>query len=218
MKQWLADHPKAKLMARKRVAILDAAHAQFLAKGYDSTTMEAVAAAAGVSIMTLYRHADDKADLFRAVVGRAAAAAAETARNDAAAWFVLPFEAALHAFALRHLTRLRSAETIALLRAVMTETKRFPDIAGMVWNGLVTTQETLLFGFLSYCEETRPLDAGERRRLASIFLDRIAGADMPRVLLGLSGETLEEREARIRAAIRTIMAALPPYSPCARIA
>ena len=51
-------------MKRKREAILAAARRQFLAHGYGGTSMEAIADAAGVSIMTLYRHAETKDELF----------------------------------------------------------------------------------------------------------------------------------------------------------
>lgn len=68
MKLWAADHPKAKLIARKRAAILAAARQAFLRDGYDGVSMEGIAAAAGVSIMTLYRHAESKDQLFAAVM------------------------------------------------------------------------------------------------------------------------------------------------------
>jgi TetR/AcrR family transcriptional repressor of mexJK operon len=52
----------------KRAAIVAAANTLFLDRGYGGVTMEAVAAAAGVSKMTVYGHFHDKAALFRAVV------------------------------------------------------------------------------------------------------------------------------------------------------
>jgi TetR/AcrR family transcriptional repressor of mexJK operon len=52
----------------KRASILAAADTLFIDRGYESVTMEAVAAAAGVSKMTVYGHFRDKAALFAAVV------------------------------------------------------------------------------------------------------------------------------------------------------
>jgi TetR/AcrR family transcriptional repressor of mexJK operon len=52
----------------KRAAIVAAANALFMERGYAGVTMEAVAASAGVSKMTVYGHFHDKAALFGAVV------------------------------------------------------------------------------------------------------------------------------------------------------
>ncbi len=52
----------------KRQAILDAAKTLFLAQGFSGTSMDAVAAEAGVSKLTVYSHFSDKATLFAAAV------------------------------------------------------------------------------------------------------------------------------------------------------
>ena len=48
---------------RKRGAVTEAATSLFLSKGYDGTTMDEVAALAGVSKPTLYRYFADKEQL-----------------------------------------------------------------------------------------------------------------------------------------------------------
>lgn len=52
----------------KRQAILEAAKALFLTNGYASTSMDAVATAAGVSKLTVYSHFNDKETLFEAAI------------------------------------------------------------------------------------------------------------------------------------------------------
>jgi TetR/AcrR family transcriptional regulator, mexJK operon transcriptional repressor len=54
--------------ARKRRAILDAATEAFLRKGYLGTSMDAIAAEAGVSKQTVYRQFADKEALFNEIV------------------------------------------------------------------------------------------------------------------------------------------------------
>jgi AcrR family transcriptional regulator len=49
--------------AERRVAIEDAAAAQFASRGYEATTVEEIVAAAGVSKPMLYRHFTSKKDL-----------------------------------------------------------------------------------------------------------------------------------------------------------
>lgn len=52
----------------KRDAVLDAAVELLLLNGYDGTSMDAVAARAGVSKTTVYAHFADKLELFQAVI------------------------------------------------------------------------------------------------------------------------------------------------------
>jgi len=52
----------------KTAAILEGAMQEFLANGYAATSMDRVAATAGVSKATVYSHFNDKAGLFAAIV------------------------------------------------------------------------------------------------------------------------------------------------------
>lgn len=52
----------------KRRAILEAAKTLFLRHGYDGSSMDAIAAEAGVSKLTVYSHFNDKETLFSAAV------------------------------------------------------------------------------------------------------------------------------------------------------
>src|SRR6478672_1234307 len=54
--------------ARKRRAIVDAATTAFLRGGYLGTSMDEIAAAAGVSKQTVYKHFADKKRLFSEIV------------------------------------------------------------------------------------------------------------------------------------------------------
>ncbi|MBN6150615.1 TetR/AcrR family transcriptional regulator [Xanthomonas sp. AmX2] len=58
----------ARLTDRKRLAILDAAMAEFRAHGFDGTSMDRVAAAAGASKRTVYNHFPSKDALFVEIV------------------------------------------------------------------------------------------------------------------------------------------------------
>lgn len=56
--------PAQRLSDRKRAAILDAAVAEFRATGYEATSMDRIAASAGVSKRTVYNHFPSKEALF----------------------------------------------------------------------------------------------------------------------------------------------------------
>jgi TetR/AcrR family transcriptional regulator, mexJK operon transcriptional repressor len=63
-----AAHPQRRKQPAKRQAIIDAAQRVFLAQGYAGASVDAIAAAAGVSKQTIYNHFGDKEALLRAVV------------------------------------------------------------------------------------------------------------------------------------------------------
>ena len=61
--------PKKEEVALIDRDVLDAARSRFVAAGFDGTTMEAIAAQAGVTKATLYLRYPDKGALPRAVIG-----------------------------------------------------------------------------------------------------------------------------------------------------
>ncbi|MGH8782218.1 TetR/AcrR family transcriptional regulator [Paraburkholderia sp.] len=60
--------PPNRLTDRKRVAIVGAAIEEFLAAGYDATSMDRIAARASVSKRTVYNHFASKEALFAAIL------------------------------------------------------------------------------------------------------------------------------------------------------
>lgn len=119
--------------ARKRGDILDAARTAFLEHGYDGTSMDAVAAAAGVSKPTIYQHFGDKDRLFSATIV-ADISAAES--NTQALIDALPatqhLERDLRHFARAHLADVMQPELVRMRRRLIGEAERFPDLAA-IW-------------------------------------------------------------------------------------
>jgi TetR/AcrR family transcriptional repressor of mexJK operon len=64
----------------KRAVILDAAEELFVSSGYELTSVDAIAARAGVSKRTVYDHFGDKLSLFRSVLRRVDDAMLDTVR------------------------------------------------------------------------------------------------------------------------------------------
>ena len=64
--------------AERREQLLAAATRAFARAGFDATSLDEVAAEAGITRMILYRHFESKADMYRAVLDRACARLAET--------------------------------------------------------------------------------------------------------------------------------------------
>jgi TetR/AcrR family transcriptional repressor of mexJK operon len=204
LRSWPADHPKAKLMKRKREAILAAARRQFLAHGYGGTSMEAIADAAGVSIMTLYRHAETKDELFEAVIS--IACDPEEELTDLSA---MSLRDILIGSAAAFQEKLLGAETMALLRAVISEQDRFPDLAAVAYRAVIGHLEEMIAGLLAKVAEGKRVSAPERKRLAAAFSDRLFGADVFRILMGLGKRSAADQKQRAEQAAEELLAALP---------
>lgn len=125
VKTWSDDNPKAALMAGKRAAIVGAARAAFLEAGYAEASVNRIAADAGVSIKTLYRHFESKDELFSAVMQ---AVCAESAGTGAPGWYEEPPAIALPHAGAEYLRHALSREQLALYRVVTRDADRFPEL------------------------------------------------------------------------------------------
>lgn len=111
----------------KREQILRGAMQVFLEQGYANTSMDRAAAAAGVSKQTIYSHFQDKQGLFVALIERV------TIRRLLSDFPGNPFEGepemVLRRLAESFLNKLDDLEYIAVLRLVIAESARFPELA-----------------------------------------------------------------------------------------
>ncbi len=141
------------LSAEKTNAILDGAMQEFLANGYAATSMDKVAAAAGVSKATVYSHFQDKQGLFTALVQRLACKKEifsleklQSVQNDPALF--------LKGFAIGMLDNVADdPQILTFLRIIIGESGRFPELArGFVQNIEKPTLELLSQYFASHPE------------------------------------------------------------------
>lgn len=129
-----------------RERILEVATQLFLAEGYGSTSIEAVAESAGISKRTFYHRFDNKAALFAAVVHRII----EQIRPPPGV--PLLEGPSLHDI-LRRLAGLilraaLSPQAIALHRLVTAESMRFPNLTRAVYDEGWANEATKLIGDL----------------------------------------------------------------------
>jgi len=112
----------------KREQILQGAMQIFLQNGYEGTSMDRVAAAAGVSKITIYKHFQDKEGVFTALIEQVTSQRFQTVFGD------LDFNEK-PAIALRKLAQKLlemmaiDEEYIAFLRLLIGESGRFPELA-----------------------------------------------------------------------------------------
>jgi TetR/AcrR family transcriptional regulator, mexJK operon transcriptional repressor len=157
---------------RLRQRILEVATELFLAEGYGSTTIEAVAARAGISKRTFYHRFDDKSALFAAVVHEII----EQIRPPAGVPLI---EGATLRDVLRRLAGMivraaLSPQAIALHRLVMAESARFPELVRAVHgDGSASEATTLIGGLLAREPRDSTLSAEKRAFAAEQFISMV---------------------------------------------
>jgi TetR/AcrR family transcriptional repressor of mexJK operon len=115
--------------ARKRRAIMDAATEAFLRGGYRGTSMDEIAAAAGVSKQTVYKQFADKERLFVEIVTGTVAVAGDPVHDEVRALRDSTDPVAdLHALARRQLQLVMRPQVLRLRRLVIAEAGRFPEL------------------------------------------------------------------------------------------
>lgn len=206
MKQWSADNPKASLMERKRALIVDAAQQAFLDKGYAESSMGRIAEAAGVSIKTVYRHFENKDDLFSAVMHAACNPNSLNETDEQTPpvlerpWFSKEPEQALPLAGIDYLTDVLGTQQLALYRVVTRDAYRFPEL-GQRYRAEVTDRRTALFA--DYLRHWAPLvqwkikdlEEASRTFLALLRVDLIDN-----VLFGTHQPNAEEISSRAHSA------------------
>ncbi|MFI5914747.1 TetR/AcrR family transcriptional regulator [Dactylosporangium sp. NPDC051541] len=118
----------------KRSAILDAALRLFTTDGYDRTSVDAIAARAGVSKRTIYDHFIDKETVFVRVAERVTDALTATVRAavDEELTPGRDLRAALTAFAGRIVTRALPSPDYATLRRLIVQQPGVPRLPTLV--------------------------------------------------------------------------------------
>jgi AcrR family transcriptional regulator len=122
--------------ARKRLQIRRAAVGEFLRKGYASTSVDDIAAAARVSKQTVYKYFGSKEQLFVAIVEATVGDVLDElfARVDPRAGEFDDLEHDLIVMGRRVLELLMQPELLALRRLVTGEGSRFPQLGRAWWH------------------------------------------------------------------------------------
>ena len=131
-----------RLTDRKRAAIVQAAVAEFRARGFEATSMDQVAATAEVSKRTLYNHFASKEALFAQILlqlwDRSAARMDLTYRPD------LPLAPQLSALLLQKVALVSGEDFIDLARVALTATLHSPQRAQDMLQRLAQKENALL--------------------------------------------------------------------------
>lgn len=167
----------------KAAAILDGAMQEFLANGYAATSMDRVAAAAGVSKATVYSHFQDKARLFTALVQ-------QLAEEKFRSVFDPRDEAALQGEPKEVLTEVATnilnkaadnSQLCEFMRLIVGESGRFPELAEPYIQNVAKPLIEGITRYLASCEDLALSDPEATARmfvgtlLYFVILQRVLG-------------------------------------------
>ena len=115
--------------ARKRRAIMEAATAVFLGKGYPGTSMDEIAARAAVSKQTVYKHFADKDRLFTEIILATIDRVGEPFHAEVITLGDTDdLEGELTVVARRLIAAVMAPDVLRLRRLVIAEADRFPQL------------------------------------------------------------------------------------------
>jgi TetR/AcrR family transcriptional repressor of mexJK operon len=127
--------PTRQEAVRRDARLLNVASKLFMERGFDATSIDAVAETAGVSKPTLYARYHDKRDLFAAVLRATIerwlaplSAAAEDAKADHKG-----IEGTLHDLSRQILAHALAPEVIMLRRTLLAQAPQFPELSKLAY-------------------------------------------------------------------------------------
>jgi TetR/AcrR family transcriptional repressor of mexJK operon len=179
--------------------ILDVATEMFIGRGYSATSIEAIALAARIGKLTLYRRFSDKAALFGEVIHRMIERWKNTVADLAEADGEL--HEVLERTAARMLDIVLSPEAVSLHRIVAAEASRFPDLARLLHRQGDTRDGNPLIALLQRQTEQGVLKVEDPLFAAEQFVHMVIGEPRRRVLLGLPAPSVRESRERIRKSV-----------------
>ncbi|MCV9920909.1 TetR/AcrR family transcriptional regulator [Pseudomonas sp. BT-42-2] len=190
----------------KREAILEAAKALFLSLGYANTSMDAVAAAAGVSKLTVYSHFTDKQTLF----GSAVMATCQTQLPELI--FELPdgvpLDQVLLNIARGFQALISSDESVKLSRLIIALGSQDPGFGQFFYEAGPKQVLGEMEALLRSVAERGLLQIDNPLRAAEHFFCLIKGAPDYRLLLGCAPAlSVDEAEVHVREVVGLFMRA-----------
>src|SRR4051812_46016898 len=187
--------PQARPDEETRTVIIDAARDEFATSGYAATSMESVARVAGVSTKTLYRLIPNKATLFEAIIGNGIDRFVSRIRLKGCENGDI--ECALRDALIACGELILDGAVIGLLRMVIGESDKFPEIADTFYNKAIKRTESTLANWLKAQADNGLIEVDNATEAAGMLLGMLAFQPQRAVMLGharpLGRKELERR-------------------------
>jgi TetR/AcrR family transcriptional repressor of mexJK operon len=183
----------------KRAAILEAAKRLFPLHGFEGTSMDAVAAEAGVSKLTVYSHFGGKEALFIEIVHCKCDGMLPRALFDVDPH--APVRGQLLGVARAFFNLMMSEGALGMHRTLVASSQQSPKLAKLFWEAGPLQVQAALAAMLQKEVDARQLDIADTRRAASQFFALLKGEHHARMLFGCGQPTAAEAEAHLEATV-----------------
>ena len=206
-----AGRPTREQAEQRHAELLSRALDMFLDRGFEQTTIEAVAGSVRMTKRTVYARYEDKAALFRAAVQHAIeqwTVPYETLRSLETD----DLEETLLAVARMRVAHVMTPEGVKLQRIINAESYRFPDIFTAAYEGATAPLIEFLADVLRRHCATGSISVGRPKMAAAVFLSMVVGG--PARVIG-SGNRLDPKdlEERIAFGVRLFLNGVRARTP-----
>ncbi|HEX5960014.1 MAG TPA: TetR/AcrR family transcriptional regulator [Rhodanobacteraceae bacterium] len=195
----------------KRAAILEAAKRLFPQNGFEGTSMDAVAAEAGVSKLTVYSHFGGKEALFIETI---------RCKCDGLLPRMLfnvdvdaPVRGQLLAVARAFFGLMMSEGALGMHRTLVASSQQSPKLARLFWDAGPMQVQAALAEMLQKEVAAQHLEITDTRRAASQFFSLLKGEHHARMLFGCGQPSREETEAHLEATVDMFLRAYACHHP-----
>ncbi|HET7223287.1 MAG TPA: TetR/AcrR family transcriptional regulator [Rhodanobacteraceae bacterium] len=192
----------------KRAAILEAAKRLFPQHGFEGTSMDAVAAEAGVSKLTVYSHFGGKEALFIETIRCKCDGLMPRALFDVDV--TAPVRGQLLGIARAFFSMMMSDSALGMHRTLVASSQQSPKLARLFWEAGPVQVQAALAEMLKKEVVARQLDIADTHRAASQFFSLLKGEHHARMLFGCGQPSTEEAEAHLEATVDMFLRAYAP--------
>jgi len=179
---------------------VEAARKLFLESGYGTTSMDALAAQAGVSKRTVYSHFENKAALFGAIMIDLCSETGCTHPDTLS--MEEPPEQALKTFACNMIGLVQTPEERDIFRVVLAEGIQFPELGETFWNSGPRPAQQILTAYLTEQVKRGVLDIEDPSIAARQFIGMVKWPHaMPELFDVQAPASTEDRQKALDQAI-----------------
>lgn len=198
-----AGRPTREQAEARHAELLEAALDQFLQRGFEQTTIEAIAASVGMTKRTLYARYESKAELFLAAIGRAIERL-EIAPERIHATESDDLEETLLRLARLRVDAVTTPEGLRLQRIIAMESYRFPEIFTLSYDR--GARPVVEFVARLFEERTRSgeLAIDDPTLAANLFMSMVVGGPV-RSFVSAIPLSADEIDRRLRYSIRLFL-------------